>query len=152
MCKFYLSQEILGGPGHPKSKNKELDYWDEIEKLYIIAKYCNEKTNNLIEIFKNYSFLKAFASCEFNNIIINKLIDFIRNIYESIMTLFSFNIPVYCTESVLKTIREINNIRDAKHLFLGFAILRLIEKNNYRLDEIYPQDIIENIEYCELVN
>jgi len=134
------------------------------EKTLILDEYSDSQDKNIIKLIIRYPFLKAAASYElpkinFLNKIINKVINYIRDIYESTLKLFGVKERLYCVEAALHTIRDINyhrislaNNQNYILLNIGSNLLKKIKDQNYRLDEIYPQDIIDNMQYFELQN
>ena len=133
------------------------------EKEVVLHRYSDKKTGSFLKLLMKYPFLKAAASYELPSIncfynTINKILNYTRDIYESTLKLFGLEERKYCVESALSCIRDINYYRlslcDRKNsvvlLNLEPKLLKKIKDQNYRLDEIYPQDIIENLEYFEL--
>ncbi len=133
------------------------------EKEIVLNRYSDKKEGSFLKLLMKYPFLKAAASYELPNINyfykgINKILNYTRDIYESTLKLLGLEERKYCVESALSCIRDINYHRlsfaDKKNctilLNVDVKLLTKIKNQNYRLDEIYPQDIIENLEYFEL--
>lgn len=132
------------------------------EKLFIMNQYSDKQRGNFLQLSMKYPLLKAIASYELPKInllfnIINKTINYIRDIYESTLKFIGIKERMYCVESALETIRDINHLRvsfikkqNYILLNLGTELLNKIKEQDYRLDELYPQDIIENLHYSEL--
>ena len=63
---------------------------------------------------------------------------------------FKIKLPSFCTQSALETINELNISRQQKNqklIFLSKSLYRAIEKEQYNYNEIYPQQIIDNLKH-----
>lgn len=140
-CKYYVT---------------EVGEITPVERLKLInVRYKNKDIVTVVGLLVHYSFVKAFASLElpekyFVFRVVNRIMDFIRDVYEAILTLFGIPVPIYCTESVLTAIGELNSDRDVE-LVLSKELRKLISEQGFRFYEIYPQNILENSSYSEFL-
>lgn len=167
-----LERKIIEFTNEKKFYLSEIGTITSQEKKYIFNKYHKKPLKNkwLIKFYSitsvligwPYPFLTAVASVELPvnfkvfGYILNYAVDLIRDMqlffWQSIMKI---KIIPYCTQSALETINEINTIRkqlrqDLLLLSQDFYALLISQDNKHY--EIYPQQIIDTMDYQELVD
>jgi hypothetical protein len=137
---------------HTKYYITDLGLTSTAIKDNILKEYYKQDAKNIftkvVATFFNYPIFKAMASVELPEkniafVLLNKIIDLLSDI--STMTRRFIGLEVeYCTEANLRTLYK-NNIK------IPDKLQNLLVENNFKFNEVYPQNILETTEYRKLI-